>query len=133
MEKPKRQVEKKDIKELARKRGKSSRRKGQRGQLEVNRFLNRLGIPSEVVARAGFKGEDLRITGASGKIYTCEVKNYGKDRHFPNCHTILEGTDKRKACDVAIYKRSYGELTLHGEFLTWLDILAPAVSKRTKK
>ena len=118
---------------LMQKRGKSSRRKGQRGQLEVNRFLNRLGIPSEVVARAGFKGEDLRITGASGKIYTCEVKNYGKDRHFPNCHTILEGTDKREACDVAIYKRSYGELTLHGEFLTWLDILAPAVSRRTKK
>jgi hypothetical protein len=115
------------------KRGRASRRKGQRGQLEVNRFLNRLGIPSKVVARAGFKGPDLTLEGASGKIYTCEVKNYGKDRHFPNCHTILEGTDKREACDVAIYKRSYGELTLHGEFLTWLDILAPAMSKRTKK
>jgi hypothetical protein len=114
-------------------RGKSSRRKGQRGQLEVNRFLNRLGIKSEVVARAGFRGADLHIRGASGKIYTCEVKNYGKDRHFPNCHTILEGTDKREACDVAIYKRSYGELTLHGEFLKWADILAAANGKGRKK
>jgi hypothetical protein len=49
------------------KRGRASRRKGQRGQLEVNRFLNRLGIPSKVVARAGFKGPDLTLEGASGQ------------------------------------------------------------------
>lgn len=135
IEKPKKAkaVAKTPKRDALKKRGKASRAKGQRGQLEVNRFLNRLGIPSEVVARAGFRGPDLHITGASGKIYTCEVKNYGKDRHFPNCQTILEGTDKREACDVAIYKRSYGELTLHGNILDWTDILAPAISKRTKR
>lgn len=94
-------------------RGKYARRKGQRVQHQVAKYLQARGLNVKVTARAGYHVTDLAITLSDGTVLHGEVKARGSYQKngktvripFPSFERYLEADT-----DVCFYWRTRGSL-----------------------